>query len=72
MTSNNASRLLAVPPVSKENADYGFSVGRDAFKLDAAVGQWVSLAFRVKLNTVGLEDGMLGDVVFYMTNLNVR
>jgi len=57
LTSNNASRLLAVPPISKENADYGFSVGRDAFKFDVAVGQWVSLAFRVKLNTVGSEDG---------------
>ncbi|KAJ7690344.1 polysaccharide lyase family 14 protein [Mycena rosella] len=59
LTANNRERLLAVPPSSKENSDYGFSVGRSAFKFDIAVGKWVSLSFRVKLNTVGAEDGEL-------------
>ncbi|KAJ7064406.1 hypothetical protein B0H15DRAFT_794682, partial [Mycena belliarum] len=59
LTPSNRDRLLAVPPSSKENSDYGFSVGRNAFKFDPAVGKWISLAFRVKLNAVGCEDGEL-------------
>ncbi|KAJ7845417.1 polysaccharide lyase family 14 protein [Mycena olivaceomarginata] len=59
LTPTNRERLLAVPPSSKENSDYGFSVGRNAFKLDIAVGKWVSLAFRVKLNSIGCDDGEL-------------
>jgi hypothetical protein len=57
LTPNNREVLLAVPPSSKENSDYGFSVGRDAFRFDIAVGKWISLAFRVKLNSIGAEDG---------------
>ncbi|KAJ6583931.1 polysaccharide lyase family 14 protein [Mycena vulgaris] len=59
LTPNNREKLLAVPPSSKENSDYGFSVGRNAFQFDSAVGKWISLAFRVKLNAVGSEDGEL-------------
>ncbi|KAJ7017896.1 polysaccharide lyase family 14 protein [Mycena alexandri] len=59
MTPTNRERLLAVPPSSKENADYGFSVGRNAFNLNMAIGKWVSLAFRVKLNSIGSEDGAI-------------
>ncbi|KAJ7617452.1 polysaccharide lyase family 14 protein [Mycena polygramma] len=59
LTSTNRERLLAVPPSSKENSDYGFSVGRNAFNFDIAVGKWVSLAFRVKLNSIGCDDGEL-------------
>ncbi|KAJ6504722.1 polysaccharide lyase family 14 protein [Mycena vitilis] len=59
LTPTNRERLLAVPPSSKENSDYGFSVGRNAFKFDIAVGNWVSLAFRVKLNSIGCDDGEL-------------
>ncbi|KAJ7868274.1 polysaccharide lyase family 14 protein, partial [Mycena leptocephala] len=59
LTPTNRERLIAVPPSSKENSDYGFSVGRNAFQFDVAVGKWVSLAFRVKLNTIGSDDGEL-------------
>ncbi len=57
LTPNNEAQLAAVPPYSRQNADYGFSVGRGSFCLDAAVGKWIALAFRVKLNDVGLENG---------------
>ncbi|KAF7428986.1 hypothetical protein PC9H_008224 [Pleurotus ostreatus] len=57
LTPNNEAQLAAVPPYSRQNADYGFSVGRGSFCLDAAVGQWIALAFRVKLNDVGSENG---------------
>ncbi|KAJ7213993.1 polysaccharide lyase family 14 protein [Mycena pura] len=59
LTPSNRARLLAVPPMSKENPDYGVSVGRGAFTFTRAVGGWISLAFRVKLNAVGHEDGEL-------------
>lgn len=57
LTPGNSSRLLAVPPVSRANADYGFSVGRGSFHLDVAVGKWVSISFRVKMNDIGAENG---------------
>ncbi|KAJ7464742.1 polysaccharide lyase family 14 protein [Mycena galericulata] len=59
LTPSNRERLLAVPPLSEQNAQYGLSVGRNAFQFDPAVGKWISLAFRVKLNAVGSEDGEL-------------
>ncbi|KAF8878949.1 polysaccharide lyase family 14 protein [Infundibulicybe gibba] len=57
LTDENESVLLAVPPASKSNGNYGISVGQDSFRFDVAVGQWVSMAFRVKLNTTGKYDG---------------
>ncbi|KAF9523732.1 polysaccharide lyase family 14 protein [Crepidotus variabilis] len=57
LTSGNKDRQLLVPPRALENADYGFSVGRGAFNLDSAVKSWVALAFRVKLNDVGVDNG---------------
>ena len=57
MTPENAKCLKSVPPHSFENADYGFSVGRGAFHLSVAVGQWVAVAFRIKLNDVGSTNG---------------
>ncbi|KAF7298663.1 Polysaccharide lyase family 14 protein [Mycena indigotica] len=59
LLDSNRDRLSAVPPYSKQNPDYGMSVGRGAFSFDAAVGNWISLAFRVKLNEIGQEDGQL-------------
>jgi len=35
------------------------SVGRDSFKLQGALGNWVAIAFRVKLNDVGTNNGTL-------------
>ncbi|KAF7331445.1 hypothetical protein MKEN_00023200 [Mycena kentingensis (nom. inval.)] len=58
LDSNNA-RLTAVPPYSHKNPDYGISVGRGAFSYHNAVGRWMSVAFRVKLNSVDKEDGEL-------------
>lgn len=55
LTAENKKRLLTVPPLSLENPDFGFSVGRGAFFIP--VGRWVSIAIRVKLNAVGLDDG---------------
>lgn len=51
----NAERLKQVPPKSVQHPDYGFSVGRGAFRFPA--GEWVAIAERVKMNTVGVEDG---------------
>ncbi|KAJ7160157.1 polysaccharide lyase family 14 protein [Mycena filopes] len=77
LTETNRERLLAVPPSSKENTDYGFSVGRNAFNFDMAIGKWISLAFRVKLNAIGAEDGELelwvdGKSVINVTGLTLR
>ncbi|KAJ7133559.1 hypothetical protein C8R44DRAFT_772670, partial [Mycena epipterygia] len=73
------SSLLAVPSSSKENSDYGFSVGRSAFNFDVAVGEWasLSLAFRVKLNAIGCDDGELelwvnGKSVIKVLDLTLR
>ncbi|KAJ3515018.1 hypothetical protein NLJ89_g2016 [Agrocybe chaxingu] len=57
LTTENRDQLLAVPPKSIENSDYGFSVGRDAFRFDRAVGRWIAVAFRIKLNDVGCTNG---------------
>jgi hypothetical protein len=57
LTPENAKCLKSVPPRSIENSDYGFSVGRGAFHLDVAVGQWVAVALRIKLNNIGSTNG---------------
>ena len=57
LRDSNTKRLRAVPPYSRDNGNYGFSVGRGAFHLDVAVGSWVTVAFRIKLNDVGKENG---------------
>ena len=58
LTQDNAKRLKSVPPHSTENGDYGFSVGRGAFHLGVAVGRWVAVAFRIKLNNIGSANGI--------------
>ncbi|KAH9481930.1 hypothetical protein JR316_0006460 [Psilocybe cubensis] len=57
LTQSNDSQLSRVPPLSIPNADYGFSVGRGAYTFDRAVSRWMSIAFRVKLNDVGENNG---------------
>lgn len=57
LTPENAERLKRVPPLSIENGDYGFSVGRGAFHLDAAVGRWLAVTIRIKLNNIGSTNG---------------
>lgn len=71
LTAENASQLLAVPPLSRKNADYGFSVGRGAFHLDIAIGKWVAVAFRVKMNDLGAKNGMLNSNVMLMFDLDI-
>ncbi|KAG5641309.1 hypothetical protein DXG03_005542 [Asterophora parasitica] len=58
LTKTNSTHLLAAPPTSIVNADYGISVGRGSFHLDIAVGRWVSIAFRVRMNDVGAHNGV--------------
>ncbi|KAJ3523689.1 hypothetical protein NMY22_g11334 [Coprinellus aureogranulatus] len=53
ITEHNAAQQRKVPPQSIENSDYGFSVGRGAFDFKGAVGNWMSIATRVKLNDIG-------------------
>jgi len=55
LNDTNTDRLLEVPPESHKNPDYGFSVGRGAFKFPK--GAWTTIAERVKLNNVGQADG---------------
>ena len=57
LTPDNAKRLMSVPPLSVENGDCGFSVGRGAFHLGVAIGRWVTVAFRIKLNNIGSSNG---------------
>jgi hypothetical protein len=56
LTPTNTARLLAVPPESHQNADYGISVGRGAWRF--AADRWTYVAFRVKLNDVGADNGV--------------
>lgn len=51
----NMERLKEVPPKSVQHPDYGLSVGMGAFRFRS--GEWVGIAQRVKLNTVGSDDG---------------
>lgn len=57
LTEGNKRRQRSIPPKSIENSDYGFSVGRGAYCLNGAVGIWVALALRVKLNDIGMNNG---------------
>jgi hypothetical protein len=54
LTENNSSQFLNVPN-SRQNNDYGISVGRGLFSFRA--GAWTSVAIRVKLNDAGFENG---------------
>ncbi|EGN97512.1 polysaccharide lyase family 14 protein [Serpula lacrymans var. lacrymans S7.3] len=51
----NTKQLLAVPPKSVLNNDYGISVGKGPYTL--STGLWITIAQRVKLNTPGKTDG---------------
>ncbi|PSR70809.1 hypothetical protein PHLCEN_2v13307 [Hermanssonia centrifuga] len=51
----NTAAMLAIPPRSIQHPDYGFSVGRGAWKF--VTGKWTAVAERVKMNTVGKANG---------------
>ena len=55
LLDHNTERLLGIPPESHKNPDYGFSVGRGAWKFPK--GTWTTIAERVKLNGIGETDG---------------
>ena len=57
LNDTNATQQLKVPPLSVENSDYGFSVGRGAFNFKQAIGNWVAVAIRVRLNDIGVDNG---------------
>lgn len=61
MPSNeaNTKALLAVPPKSYGNFDYGFSVGRGCFNFTR--GAWITVAERVRLNDPGVDNGVFPD-----------
>lgn len=54
-SASNSERLLATPPDSLHNLDFGISTGRGAWTFEA--GRWTAIAQRVRMNTVGKEDG---------------
>ncbi|KAF8963165.1 polysaccharide lyase family 14 protein [Flammula alnicola] len=77
ITPENRAQLSAVPPRSIESKDYGYSVGRGAYHLDRAVGGWVTLAFRIKLNDLGSNNGEIqlwidGESVINVDGLTLR
>ncbi|KAI9063941.1 polysaccharide lyase family 14 protein [Trametes sanguinea] len=53
--ARNSERLKEVPPRSIQHPDYGFSVGRGAWKFQP--GRWTRVMERVKLNDMGQENG---------------
>ena len=55
INDQNTQQLLAVPPRSINNPDFGVSAGRGAFTFPA--GQWVTVTERIKLNDPGSFDG---------------
>ena len=75
LLDHNTERLLVIPPESHKNPDYGFSVGRGAWKFSK--GTWTTIAERVKLNGIGEADGEVqlwidGVSVIHATGLILR
>jgi len=64
---NNTDVLINIPPRSKQNPDYGFSIGQGSFKFqtntddedDDKIGSWMTIVERVKLNDIGVSNGEL-------------
>lgn len=57
LVKENTDVLCKVPPKSEQNPDYGFSIGRGAWRFEP--GKWTVIAQRVKLNDAGEANGML-------------
>ena len=56
-TERNTERLLEVPPRSIQHPDYGFSVGRGAWRFPS--GRWTRITERVRMNDLDEENGQL-------------
>ncbi|KAG8838867.1 hypothetical protein FRB91_007347 [Serendipita sp. 411] len=72
---NTDYTLLAVPPYSGQNSDYGFSVGRGAWRFKQ--GEWNTMTEYVKLNAPGAEDGAVkvwwnGNLVISAEGIDIR
>ncbi|OBZ65906.1 hypothetical protein A0H81_14112 [Grifola frondosa] len=72
---SNTARMIGVPPRSIQHADYGFSVGRGAWRFTP--GKWSTIAQRVKMNDVGhanaeIEVCVDGVSVILVTGLILR
>ncbi|KAI0333233.1 hypothetical protein GY45DRAFT_1368496 [Cubamyces sp. BRFM 1775] len=71
----NTERLLEVPPRSIQQPDYGFSVGRGAWRFPS--GRWTRITERVRLNDLGEQNGEIevfidGNSVLLATGLVLR
>jgi len=60
---SNTNILARIPPRSKQNPDYGFSIGQGAFvftcESEESDQSWLTIVERVKLNDVGVANGEL-------------
>jgi len=65
LTARNEDVLKNIPPMYVGNPEFGLSVGRGAYNWQKAVGNWISVAFRIKLNDVGKTNGIFS--LFYIT-----
>ncbi|KXN87085.1 hypothetical protein AN958_09295 [Leucoagaricus sp. SymC.cos] len=77
MEGKNTEILKKIPPRFVENSNYGFSVGRGAFDWTKAMGKWMAVACRIKLNDVGQSNGEIelwidGKSVIAATGLILR
>ncbi|KAI0827594.1 hypothetical protein BC628DRAFT_1367574 [Trametes gibbosa] len=74
-TDTNAEHLRAVPPRSIQHPDYGFSVGRGAWKFKP--GLWTRVTERIRINDSGQKNGEIevlidGTSVLHATGLILR
>lgn len=58
LTAGNEDILKKIPPKYVGNPEFGLSVGRGAYTWQKAAGNWISVAFRIKLNDVGKTNGI--------------
>jgi hypothetical protein len=71
---NRQAQLASTPTVVEDNA-FGFSLGRDSFYFPP--GEWVTVAERVKLNSLGANDGVVqiwinGEPTIELLNVQLR
>jgi hypothetical protein len=55
LVPSNDEQLTKIPPFSTRNPDYGFSIGRGAWRFQP--GKWTAIAIRAKLNDIGAQNG---------------
>ncbi|KAG9035943.1 hypothetical protein FRB95_010151 [Tulasnella sp. JGI-2019a] len=75
LVKENTDVLTRVPPKSEQNPDYGFSIGRGAWRFKP--GKWTVVAQRVQLNDAGVANGEIdiwanGEKVICATGVVIR